>query len=35
MTFAGNADATEGVTLSGIRKDEDCKLIELWRNSFD
>ena len=23
--------AAEGVTLSGFRKDEDCKWIELWR----
>ena len=24
--------AAEGVTLSGVRKDEDCKRTELWRN---
>lgn len=24
--------STEGVTLSGVCKDEDCKLIALWRN---
>ena len=27
--------ATEGVTLSGFRKDEDCKPIGLWRIPFD
>jgi len=26
--------AAEGITLSGVRKDEDCKLTELWRNPF-
>ena len=34
MTLAGNAIfASLGVALSGVRKDEDCKLIELWRSS--
>ena len=32
MTYAGNGVITaEGVTLSGVRKDEDCILTELWR----
>ena len=35
MMFAGNAYATEGVTLSGVRKDKDCRLIELWRSSLN
>ena len=26
--------AAEGVTLSGVRKDEDCILTELWRRPF-
>jgi len=34
MRLAGDATATEGVTLSGVRKDRDCKLTELWRNPF-
>ena len=33
MTYAGNGrSAAEGVTLSGVRKDEDCILTELWRH---
>ena len=32
MTHAGNGAITaEGVTLSGVRKDEDCMPTELWR----
>ena len=32
MTYAGNGEITaEGVTLSGVRKDEDRILTELWR----
>ena len=32
MTYAGKGDVTaEGVTLSGVRKDEDCMPTELWR----
>ena len=31
MKFAGDAFATEGVTLSGVLIDEYCKRIELWR----
>ncbi len=34
MKFTGNAKATEGVTLSGARKGEDCKRIGLWRTSL-
>ena len=36
MTYAGNGDPTaEGVTLSGVRKDEDCIPTELWRRPRD
>ena len=32
MKHAGNGrNAAEGVTLSGVRKDEDCMQTELWR----
>lgn len=35
--FTGNAQicfaATEGVKLSGVRKDKDCMPMELWRSS--
>ena len=35
MTHSGNCDfAAEGVTLSGVRKDEDWMLTELWRHPF-
>ena len=33
MKLAGKCrKAAKGVILSGFRKDEDCKPIELWRN---
>jgi hypothetical protein len=35
MKSAGKGNAAEGVTLSGFRKDEDCRSTELWRSSLN